>query len=125
MRVDLGTYRAVGLTSVPGRVMEKIILGATERHSKNKAIIRHSQHGFMKGKTCLSNLISFYDKVVCLVDEGKMVDVIFLDFSKVVDTVPHSILEKLSNCALNRFTLRWVINPLNGRTQSLSKWSYL
>ncbi|RMC21685.1 hypothetical protein DUI87_02553 [Hirundo rustica rustica] len=42
----------------------------------------HSQHGFMRGKSSLTNFISFYDKVAHLVDQGKPVDVIFGDFSK-------------------------------------------
>ena len=44
--------------------------------------IRPSQHGFMKGRSCLINRISFYDRVTCLLDEGKAVDVVYLDFSK-------------------------------------------
>ncbi|KAK4828602.1 hypothetical protein QYF61_000054 [Mycteria americana] len=118
MREDPGNYRPVSLTSVPGKIMEKIILDAIERHLKNNAIIRHSQHGFTKGKSCLANLISFYDKVTCLVGDGKAVDVIFLDFSKAFDTVPHSILlDNLSNCGMSRFTVRWVKNWLSGRAQ--------
>ena len=45
------------------------------------------QHGFMKGRSCLTNLISFYDQVTHLVDEEKAVDVICLDCSKAFDTV--------------------------------------
>ncbi|KAK4824957.1 hypothetical protein QYF61_021645 [Mycteria americana] len=98
--------------------MEKIILGTVERHLKNNAIIRHRQHGFTKGKSCLTNLIAFYDKVTCLVDEGKVVDVLFLDFSKAFDTVAHSILlDKLSNSGMSGFTVGWVKNWLKGRAQ--------
>ena len=65
-----------------------------------------------------STWISFYDKVTHLVDEGKVVDVVFLDFSKAFDTVPHSILpDKLSNCGMSRYTVRWVKNWLKGRAQ--------
>ncbi|GAB0177394.1 mitochondrial enolase superfamily member 1 [Grus japonensis] len=72
----------------------------------------------MKGRSCLINLISFHDKVTCLMDEGKAVDVIYLDFSKAFDTVSHSILlEKLAAHGFDRGTLRWVKNWLEGQAQ--------
>ncbi|KAK4818480.1 hypothetical protein QYF61_014210 [Mycteria americana] len=69
--------------------------------------------------------------VTCLVDEGKTVDVIFLDFSKAFDTVPHSILlDKFSSCETSKFTVHWVKNWLNGRAQrrdldSLEHWAMI
>jgi len=76
---------------------------------KDSQGIRPSQHGFMKGRSCLTNLISFYDQVTHPVDEGKAVDVIYQDFSKSFDTVSYSILlEKLAVHRLDRCTLRWV-----------------
>ncbi|PKU46192.1 rna-directed dna polymerase from mobile element jockey- hypothetical protein [Limosa lapponica baueri] len=72
----------------------------------------------MRGRSCLTNLISFYDKVTHLVDEGKAVDVVYLDFSKAFDIVSHSILlEKLAAHGLDGSTLHWVKNRLEGRAQ--------
>jgi len=108
---DPGNYRPVSLTSVPGKIMERFILSALTRHLKDNQGIRPSQHGFMKGRSCLTNLISFYGQVTHLVDEGKAVDVVYLDFSKAFDTAPHSILlEKLAARGLDGCNLRWVKN---------------
>ncbi|KAK4830237.1 hypothetical protein QYF61_009304 [Mycteria americana] len=115
---DLGNYRPVSLTSVPGKIMDRFILSALNRHVQASQGIRPSQHWFMKGRSCLTNLISFYDQVTHLVDEGKAVDVICLDFSKAFNTVSHSILlEKLAAHGLDGCTLCWVKNWLDGRAQ--------
>ncbi|KAK4821568.1 hypothetical protein QYF61_023475 [Mycteria americana] len=107
---DPGNYRPVSLTS--------IILSAITRHVEDNQGIKPSQHGFRKGRSCLTNLISFYDKVTRLVDEGKAVDAVYLDFSKAFDTVSHSILlEKLAAHGLDGCTLRWVKNWLDGQAQ--------
>ncbi|KAK4821894.1 hypothetical protein QYF61_004540, partial [Mycteria americana] len=88
------------------------------RHVDDNQGIKPSQHGFRKGRSCLTNLISFYDKVTRLVDEGKAVGVVYLGFSKAFDMVSHSILlEKLAAHGLDGCTLRWVKNWLDGRAQ--------
>ncbi|PKU33784.1 rna-directed dna polymerase from mobile element jockey-like [Limosa lapponica baueri] len=85
---------------------------------KDAQVIRPSQHAFMRGRSCLTNLISFYDKVTRLVDEGKAVDVVYLDFSKAFGTVSHSILvEKLAARGLDSSTLHWVKNWLEDWAQ--------
>ncbi|KAK4815770.1 hypothetical protein QYF61_007188 [Mycteria americana] len=115
---DPGNYRPVSLTSVPGKLREQMVLSDITQHVLDNQGIRSSQHGFMKGRSCLTNLISFYDKVTHLVDEGKAVDVSCLDFSEALDAVSHSILlEKLAAHGLGRCTLRWVKNWLDGRAQ--------
>jgi len=72
----------------------------------------------MKGRSCLTNLISFHEQVTRLVDEGKAVDVVYLDFSKAFDAIPHSIfLEKLTAHGLHGCTRCWIKNRLNGQAQ--------
>ena len=68
--------------------------------------INPSQHGFMKGRSCLTNFISFYDQVVRLVGEGKALDTVYLDFSEAFGVVSHSILlGKLAVRGLDGYTV--------------------
>lgn len=68
-------------------------------------MIRPSQHGFMK---VLTSLIPFYDKKIHLVDKGKAMDVVYLDFSKAFDNISHSLLKKLAARGLDRCAAFWV-----------------
>ncbi|RMC09699.1 hypothetical protein DUI87_13485 [Hirundo rustica rustica] len=79
---DPGKYRPDSLTLVPSKVMEQIVLSAITQHLQDNWGIRPSQHGFRRGRSCLTNRVSFYDHVTRLVDAGKAVYVVHLDFSK-------------------------------------------
>uniref|UniRef100_A0A8B9ZSV0 Reverse transcriptase domain-containing protein n=1 Tax=Anas zonorhyncha TaxID=75864 RepID=A0A8B9ZSV0_9AVES len=115
---DLGNYRPASLTSVPGKVLEQLVLDAIFKQLEEKKVMRSSQHGFIKGKSCSTNLIAFYGGITSWVDGGRAVDVIYLDFSKAFNTVPCDILiAKLRKCGIDEWTARWVENWLTGRAQ--------
>ena len=52
-------------------------------------LINPSLHGFLKTKSCLTHLLCFLEEITKWVDDGSPVDVIYLDFQKAFDKVPH------------------------------------
>ena len=78
-------YWPVSLTSVICKLLETIIRDHMMDFLIKHKLINPSQHGFLKARSCLTNLLCFFDWV----DEGSPVDVIYLNFQKAFDKVPH------------------------------------
>jgi len=57
---DPGNYRPVSLTSIPGKMMEQLIVEIIIKPVEEKKVIRSSQHGFTKGKSCLTSLMTAF-----------------------------------------------------------------
>ena len=115
-----GNYRPISLTSIPGKLMEGVIKDSLMTHLIENNLIRDSQHGFMPGRSCTTNLLIFMDKVTEAVDQGHPVDIFYLDFSKAFDKVPHDLLIlKLRAKGVAGETLRWIKNWLADRTQQV------
>ena len=64
---------------------------------ERQSLIRDSQHGFIRGRSCLTNLIEFFWGMTRCVDKDSAVDVVYMDFSKAFDKVPHGKLVKKIN----------------------------
>jgi len=85
---------------------------------KSNKLINNSQHGFRRGRSCLTNLLIFLDKVTRQVDEGNNLDVIYLDFAKAFDRVPHHrLLLKMRAIGINGRLLVWITSWLENRKQ--------
>ena len=69
--------------------MESIIKDEIIKHLNIFNLINGSQHGFTKGRSCLTNLLEFLEEVTNAIDNGKPFDCIYLDFAKAFDKVPH------------------------------------
>lgn len=86
-RRDAGNYRLVGLTLTPGKVMEQVMLETVPEHTEDKKVIGSSQRGFMKGKSCVSNLTDF-NKIICSVDKGRAMGDIALTLGRLSALFP-------------------------------------
>ena len=76
------------------------------------------QHGFVKGKSCASQLVLTHHQWVAALDEGRQVDVAFLDFSKAFDRVNHSVLlQKISSFGISCSLLQWCESYLSNHWQ--------
>ena len=87
-----GNYRPVCLTSVPCKIFESIIADLIVEHLEINKLLIDSQHGFRHNRSCLSNLLEFFHKMFSIYDNSRAIDIIYLDFQKAFDKVPHKKL---------------------------------
>ena len=118
MKEDPENYRPVSLISIQGETTEQLVPEVVIKQVEEKKVIKSSQHGFIKGKSCLTYVLSFYDDKSAWVGDGRAVDAVYPDVSKAFDTVSHNVLiGKLRKCGLDEWSSRWIENWLNSRAQ--------
>ncbi|KAG7298080.1 hypothetical protein JYU34_018850 [Plutella xylostella] len=111
-------YRPVSVLPCISKLLEKIVYDSIyQLITKN---IPENQHGFMRKRSVVSNLLQSSYYVLNNIDGGNQVDAIYTDFSKAFDKVSHNVLlSKLSVMGVHGSLLRWVTSYVTNRSQSV------
>ena len=111
-------YRPVSLTSVICKLLETLIRDHMVEFLVKHNLINTSQHGFLKARSCLTNLLCFFEEITKWVDNGSPVDVVYLDFQKAFDKVPHQrLILKLKAHGIGNDVIKWIEKWLTHRRQ--------
>ena len=111
-------YRPVSLTSVCGKILERIIRDRIVAHLESHKLINQNQHGFRTGRSCVTQLLEIMEIWTDLLDKGISFDCVYLDFSKAFDKVPHErLLNKIQAYGIRGKLHRWIRDFLNNRQQ--------
>ena len=108
----------VSLTSIIGKLLESILKDTIVKHIDEHKLLKDSQHGFTRGRSCLTNLLVFFEFITKELDNGNNVDLVYLDFCKAFDKVPHCRLgKKLEAHGIRGEVKTWIVNWLSNRRQ--------
>lgn len=111
-------YRPISILNTLAKLFEKIVYGQVYPFISRG--ISYSQHGFLRGRSTVSNLSCFSNYVLEHMEGGGQVDVIYTDFEKAFDRVDHDILlMKLHALGIQGDLLRWVKSYLSNRSQAV------
>ena len=125
-------YRPVSLTSVVCKLLETLIRDHMGEFLVKHKLINTSRHGFLKARLCPTNLLCFLKEIAKWVDDGSPADVVYLDFQKAFDKVPHQrLLLKLKAHAIGNDVINWIEEWLTHRSRrvivdgEISNWKFV
>ena len=111
-------YRPVSLTSVVCKIMESIIRDKIMYHLVHNQLLTKYQHGFVKGRSCVTQILAVLDKWTEALDNGSNIGSIYLDFAKAFDSVPHKrLLMKMKSFGITGKLWTWIEDFLQARIQ--------
>ena len=111
-------YRPVSLTAHEIKIFERIVRVKMVEFLEKNHLLKCNQHGFRKGRSCLTQLLKQYDDILMNMLNHDETDVIYVDFAKAFDKVDHDILiQKLKNIGVEGKLLNWLIDFLSDRNQ--------
>ena len=95
-------YRPISLTSVACKIFEKLLKNKILKHINDNNLLSTNQHGFLRNKSCVTNLIETFEIILSSIASHQSIDVIYLAFAKAFDSVPHSrLMLKLRSFGVN------------------------
>ena len=119
-RGEAKNYRPVALTSHIIKIFEKVLRKHIVCHLEENQLLNPRQHGFRAGRSCLSQLLSHFETITKILEDGDNVDVIYLDFAKAFDKVDFLVtLRKIKHIGINGNIGKWLYSFLTGRTQTV------
>lgn len=111
-------YRPISLTCILCKVLEHIIASNVVKHLDQHNILYDLQHGFRTKRSCETQLIILMEYMLVNSVDGKLTDIILLDFSNAFDKVNHEkLLMKLHGYGIRQDTLLWIRAFLSNRQQ--------
>ena len=115
------SYRPVSLTSHITKVFERVMRGSIVKHLVENDLLPKNQHGFITGRSTLSQLLNQIEQLIRAWEEGKTTDTVYLDFAKAFDKVDHNILcRKIKRLGITGKVGIWIREFLTGRYQQVS-----
>ena len=125
-----GNYRPVSLTCIACKVLESIVREELIDYLKKNKLFSNKQFGFLGGRSTTLQLLKVIDNWTDILDRGGSIDVLYFDFMKAFDKVPHQrLLMKLKSYGINGAVLNWISAFLSNRRQRVivngqdSEWS--
>lgn len=123
-KFEVTNYRPISKLCIFSKIFERVIY--TQVYAALQNVFNSTQHGFLKNKSTVSNLVILNDYLTDAMHSGKQVDVIYTDYSKAFDKINHSILiSKLQNVGICGDLLRWFISYLEKRSQAVVINNYI
>ena len=120
IKTDPANYRPISLTSHQIKVFERVIRNRMVVYLQSNALLSSNQHGFRKGRSCLTQLLQHYDEILRNMNAGYETDVIYLDYAKAFDKVDHKQhLQKLKAYGITGRLYQWIRSFLSHRHQTV------
>ena len=111
-------YRPVSLTSLLCKLLEKIIVKQIIKHIKLNQLASQRQHGFTKGRSVTTNLLEVMNIWTEALMHNIPIDVLYLDYQKAFDCVPHQrLMKQVNSFGISGPASRWLKAFLSNRKQ--------